>query len=287
MENIVVVVPTCREEQIKKFKKAWKDQFNKYKVGLVVIHDGEDPTIEYDEVDYWKCSEYMEENKDLISNRNSGIRNLGLAFVFKSNEPPEYIISLDDDLEPLGDTIGDHLKTLNQRVPISWMPVGTEYTRGFPYGIREEAEVVLSHGVWEGIKDYDAATQIVRGNPDMEFYKMTIPKGVYAPICGMNVAFKRKAIPYMYWTPRCEGVDRFEDIFMGITAKREFDKRNWAIVTGYAKVNHAKLSNPFKNLQKESLGVELNETFWQGDESHPYFKIYKEKRKRWKEFLEK
>lgn len=227
----------------------------------------------------------MGKDRDLITNRNSSIRNLGFAFVYSSKEI-ECTITLDDDTEPIGDTIGDHLKALNQRVPISWMPIGSEYTRGFPYGVREEAEVVLSHGVWEGIKDYDAITQLVKGNPDMEFYKVTIPRGVYAPISGMNIAFKRKAIPYMYWAPRSEGVDRFDDIFMGITAKREFDKRNWAMVTGYSKVKHNKLSNPFENLQKEALGIKLNETFWQGDKKHPYFKIYKEKLRRWKRFLQ-
>jgi len=282
--RIACVIPTCREKQIKKFLKVWDDQFKKHDVGVVIIHDGDDPWIEYDGVEYWKCSEFMRRDKDLITNRSSGIRNLGFAFI-NSDKDLEFVISLDDDLEPVGDTIGDHLKALNQRVPISWMPIGSEYTRGFPYGVREEAEVVLSCGVWDGMKDYDAPTQLTRGNPDMEFYKITIPRGIYAPICGMNVAFKKKALPYMYWAPRYEGVDRFDDIFMGITAKREFDKKNWAIVTGYAKVKHDRLSNPFKNLQKEALGLELNETFWHGDEKHPYFKKYRENLKRWRRFL--
>ena len=82
------------------------------------------------------------------------------------------------------------------------------------------------------------------------------------------------------------GIVRYDDIFNGICAKREFDKKGWAVVTGYAKVEHSKLSNVFKNLQGEVKGIELNETFWQGNETHSYFKMYKEKRKRWKKFIE-
>src|SRR4030067_3384072 len=134
----------------------------------------------------------MGKDADLISNYTSACRNLGFADVAKFLPKVDAIFTLDDDVEPIGDTIGDHLKALEMKVPISWMAVGTEHTRGFPYGVREEAEVVLSHGIWTNIFDYDAPTQLVRGNPDMQFWTMPITKGVYAPLSGMNMMFKRK-----------------------------------------------------------------------------------------------
>ena len=107
-------------------------------------------------------------------------------------------------------------------------------------------------------------------------------------MCGMNLAFKRKLLPYLYWAPMGPkvGIDRFADIWAGICAKREMDKRKWAVMTGYAKVKHEKISNVLVNLVKESRGIFLNESFWLGIEEDPYFKLYEEKRKRWEEFVE-
>ena len=281
--NVAVIVPTCREDQIKKFKLAWKKQLELHEAKLIIVHDGDEPWIEADH--NFTVASLMGEDLSLISSHTSAVRNAGTAYAALVGF--EVLFTVDDDCKPIGDTIGDHLKALYQRVPISWMPIGTQYTRGFPYEIRQEAPVMLSHGVWQGIYDYDAPSQFFRGYPDMEFYEMTIPKGCYAPISGMNLAFKREAVPYMYFAPREDGIARHDDIFMGIVAKREFDKRNWAMVTGYATVEHQKMSSVYANLQKESLGLMLNEVFWQGDENHPYFRRYKEKRKRWEKFIKK
>jgi len=226
----LVVIPTCREEQIKVFKRNWKEQFKKHKVDVVITHDG-DLWMETPEGNI-KGKDFMGRYLDLAPTRISAHRNMGHAYAYKRNY--DFVISLDDDLVAVGDTIGNHLKALQMRVPISWMPIGDKYTRGFPYGVRNEAEVVFSHGVWLSVADFDAPTQLVLGSPKMNFYKMAIPKGVLFPCSGMNVAFKRKAIPYLMWGHREEGIARFDDIVMGIFAKREFDKWNWAVVTGYS-----------------------------------------------------
>lgn len=285
MKRIAIVVPTIRPESLKEFKSAWQSLFDKHNVELIVIHDGDDPLLEWEGMSYG-VDNIMGNDKSLIYNRNDGVRNLGFAFVLKRLPDVEYIITLDDDVRPLGDTIEDHLKALNSYVPISWLSTASEYMRGFPYGIRSEAEVVLSHGVWQGVKDWDAPTQLTLGNRDVTFYKGAIPKGIYYPMCIMNVAFKRKMIPYIYQAPMGYrvGYDRFADIWSGIVSKRVIDSKGWAVVTGLSSVLHERASNVFTNLIKEAKGLELNETFWQGDESSPYFDIYKKDRERWEQW---
>ena len=285
---IAVIVPTIRPEKMEGFRKAWQPLFKKHNVRLIVVWDGEDPHVE----DTWigtnlknNAEEILGKDADLIYNFHSGVRNLGFAYVAKFLPEVEVLISLDDDTVPIGDPIADHLQTLEKHFPISWFSTASEYTRGFPYGVRVEAECVFSHGIWFGVPDFDAPTQLVQGVHEIDFYKGAIPKGVYAPICGMNIAFKRKILPYVYFAPNSHNVGRFDDIFMGINLKKICDEKGWAIATGFAQVQHDRASNVFKNLQRESLGIELNETYWQGDESHPYFKVYKEKHKRWKEFI--
>lgn len=290
---IVVVVPTIRPESFERFKDAWRDLFLKHSVDLLSVWDGDNPHLEresyYADDPYfgWSVEDIMGGDANLIYNKNDGCRNLGFWYVAKFLPDVKYIITLDDDVLPVGDTIQDHIDALNMRVPVSWITTGDKYTRGFPYCVREEAEVVLSHGVWNGVKDWDAPTQLVMGNPDMNFYKGSIPKGVYYPMCGMNIAFKRKLLPYMYYAPMGYrvGMDRFADIWCGIESKRVIDKNGWAVVTGYASVQHDRASNVFKNLQKEAKGLELNETYWKGEEKDPYFKLYKKKRTRWERLM--
>lgn len=278
------VIPTIRD--LDPFLKSWQPLFDKHNVELVIVRDGETPAVEH-KGNRIPWQHLMGEYTECLTNFNAGIRNLGFAYVAKYLPDVEYIITLDDDETPIGDTIQDHIDALNMRVPVSWISTAVDdYTRGFPYGIRSESPVVLSHGVWEGVADWDAPTQLVRGSRHpASFYRGPIPKGVYYPMCSMNLAFRRCMLPYIFHAPWALGVHRFDDIFTGIISKREIDKQGWAVVTGYAIVNHDRASNVFKNLQDEAKGIFLNETFWKGDEEHEYFALYRDKLKIWQEFL--
>lgn len=279
--NVAVVVPTIRQECLELFKTAWEPYFKQHDVELVVVEDGENPKVNGQSV-----AELMGDNADLIFNFNDGVRNAGFYYVAKHSKA-DVVITLDDDTKPNGDTIKQHLDVLGARVPISWMSTADSYMRGFPYSVRGEAEVMLSHGVWEGVKDWDAPTQLVLGNRPARFYRGVIPKGVLFPMCGMNIAFKRELLPYVYFAPMGHrvGLDRFADIWLGINLKRKVDELGGAVVTGLASVIHERASNVWKNLQKEAKGLELNETYWQGDESDNYFKTYNECRKRWEDLI--
>jgi len=287
---IAVVVPTCRPDLYKKtFLPAWRDLFTKHDVALLTVFDHADKekivldVRTKDETCSVGIKDVMGKNIDLIYNRNASIKNVGFFYIATQMPEVEYIISLDDDVEPVGDSIQDHIDILNTRAPISWMAVGDTYTRGFPYDVREEAEVVVSHGVWDNVPDLDAPTQLVRGGHPMKFFKQPIPKGIYFPFCEMNIAFKRKVLPYMYLSPQDveRGIERCDDIFCGINVKRKIDEHGWAAVTGYSTVYHTRASNVWSNLKKEAFFIELNETYWSGDESDPFFDIYNEKMKRW------
>ena len=287
MRNIAVVIPSIRPKDYGKFVVAWGELLLKHNVEFITVWDGEKPIVSHNHQDF-TADQVMGRYKNVLSNFVATIRNLGFAYVAKYLPDVEYIITLDDDETPIGDPIQDHIDALNMRVPVSWMSTASEYTRGFPYGVRSEAEVVLSHGVWEGVADWDAPTQLVLGtHRPVTFYKGAIPKGIYYPMCSMNLAFKRKLLPYIYHAPKALGVVRANDIFAGIVSKRAIDKRGWAAVTGYSRVNHQRASNVFKNLREEAVELELFETFWKGQEDHPYFKIYRDKLKRWKEFIKK
>ena len=287
-KTIAVVLPTIRvKESLPDFMEAWQPLFDKHNVELIIVDDtGDKPQLIVN-------GEKKDLQHELISNKCAGVRQLGFLYIAKCLPDVEYIITLDDDETPIGDPIQDHIDQLQRKVPISWLSTASDFMRGFPYGVRQEAPVMMSHGVWEGSYDWDAPSQLLKGDKKVEFYKGVIPKGIYTPICGMNLAFRREALPYIYFAPvgQFKGAERWDDIFMGVMVIKKFAELNWGIVTGYAKVQHLRASNPFTSLAKEAVGILHGEEFWKNPDTYQdfnsnWFNDFREKTRQWCELVE-
>ncbi len=325
--KIAVIVPTIRSKHFEHFVEAWFEQFCEHDVWLVKVQDGDDPTATVANVaghaSYLgvlgtlsasgaplRRSDLSLSEQELFSDHNPACRNLGFLHALRRVQP-DVFISLDDDCLPLPrkhehDAILAHREALERKWPLSWFSLtdNFNYMRGFPYGIRAEASAIVSHGLWSKNPDYDAPTDLLRSaraavdprfgvHPDPSWYAGPIPRGVFAPICGMHLAFTREALPYVYHCPvdSFPGCERFDDIWMGIELKKAVDKmQNKCIVSGYAYVEHTRASDPFKNLEKEALGIRINETLWKGEveEQHqPFMDLWREKRDRYAELVAK
>lgn len=289
--SICVVVPSCRPDSLRQFKEKWQDHFDWHGVNLVVVHDSDQPSIEVNGKSVGNADWIVEdEYRPLFCCRSDACRNYGFWYCALFLDP-EFVLTFDDDLYPIDgtDPIADHLAVLNQPASLSWMNSGhgsSPVYRGMPYAVRAEATVQLSHGVWVGTGDYDGPTQLMltpkaisdpEGYSQGEFFKGVYPRGVLAPISGMSLAFTRKAMPFVYYAKQGPSTpfNRFADIWMGVSLKREFDKRDWAIYTGNSFVHHSRASNVFSNLKQESDGLDFNERWWkEGDGIHPYFQDY-------------
>lgn len=280
-KTIAVVVPTIRPEGYNAFRERWAEQFKKHNVAEVTVWDGEFPTVTVDGV----RDDREIKGRELVANFCAGVRNLGFLYVAQYMPDVEIVVTLDDDMTPDGDTIGDHVAVLDKHLPSSWFShSGDAYMRGFPYGVRTESPVMLSHGVWQKNPDWDAPTQLLNNNaPHSEYYRGAIPKGLFFNFCGMNVAFKREALPYVYYAPVGDfvGAERFDDIWAGVAFKPDFDALGWVVATGYASCIHERASNVFKNLEHEAVGIRYNEEFWKGTADHPWFTNFKNKREQW------
>ena len=286
--SIVVVVPTCRPSMMDEFCKAWDSLLRKHRAYLITVLDGKVPSVSFNsDIAY---NGVPEEWEGLIFSHTDAVRNLGFLYAVRYGCDCDVIITMDDDVRPYkdNDPIQEHLDALEMKVPISWFSTADRYMRGFPYGVREETAVWVSHGVWNGVHDYDGPTQLVLGNQPATFYKGPIPKGCLFPCCCMNLAFKVEALPWMYFAPmgKTLGVQRFADIWMGIEMKRALDTQGKAVVSGYSMVDHLRASNVFANLEQEAKGLSWNEEFWQrplvvpeGAES--YMDLYLKCRKKW------
>nr|GEW31235.1 hypothetical protein [Tanacetum cinerariifolium] len=114
--------------------------------------------------------------------------------------------------------------------------------------LREGIPTVVSHGLWLSIPDYNAPTQLVKPrerNTRIVDAVLTIPKGVFFPMCGMNLSFDRTLIgPTMYFGLMGDGqpIGRYTTCGLAGVSR---------IKTGLPYIWHSKASNPFVNLNKE------------------------------------
>ena len=328
--KIVCVTPTCRPESHAAFVAAWRPLFERHAVTLVTVWDGDNPTVDVQFPDGkgYPLGTFLDTTgakRDLYCRRTDAVRNIG--FVVAASMKPDFVVTFDDDVRPViydenwdayfkgnidsdqftsehgpHDPIAAHLDALSKRVPLGCMNTahaGSEYLRGVPYGIRDEAPVMLSHGVWVGTPDFDGETQLAmercphcnngvitherdmssdrkcdhcRGTgksstgvpKSLPYFVGPIPRGVLFPFCGMSAMIRREALPYFYYAPMgpdsgFPDLHRFSDIFAGIAIKQKFDRLGWACYSGQSVVLHGRASDAKKNFQQERLGREWME----------------------------
>ncbi len=224
------------------------------------------------EIHAWQdVEDELGERAWIFPKRTSARRCFGFWKAWQQGFDP--ILTLDTDCYPEGTGgywLAAHQHNLDAKATLGWYPstpgVGV-LTRGMPYRIREQADVWLSHGTWSGVPDFDAPSQLLYPNARFhpEHRTNVVPLHNFFPMCGMNLAFRRELAPAMYFGLQGPdwGIDRFDDIFAGILAKRVLDHLGKAAVTGAPSVEHRRQSDVFANLRKEAPGMELNENLWQ------------------------
>lgn len=257
----IIVVPTIRPNEIIKFLQLWKDEFKNHNIMIVEDNSTKTFEIKQDNVIHFCHKDIDSDLGDkswIINRKDPSVFSYGIYKAYQEN--PDMIVVLSDDCLPLNNNfLKTHWKKLNLKVSTTWLnPLWNIYPRGFPYRKRDN-EVVFNMGLWQGIPDVDSITQFAGYSTEYQKPNLVIPKETYFALCSMNIAFKPKATPFMYEFAR----DRYDDIWMGIRAKREFDKRNWAMTLGSPLILHTRASNPYINLQKESIFLEENETFYE------------------------
>jgi hypothetical protein len=273
--QVTIVVPTIREQNLYQFLKAWEPQFASYKCNIIIIEDNPERTFEIPRCDLkiehysWKeIDKELGKKSWIIPRRTDCIRSFGY---YKSwQQQPDIIITLDDDCFPVDeDFIGKHFRKLSEPgVSNAWISTGESVKpRGMPYeNLSRVQECVINHGLWTNVPDWDAITQLANKRNPQEFkpVEQVIPRGMYFPMCGMNLAFKPLVVPAMYFLlmGRDWPYDRFGDIWAGIFVKKICDHLGYCIKSGEPFVEHKRASNVWANLKKEMPGYEVNEILW-------------------------
>lgn len=282
-----IVVPTVRASSIQRFFKLWEREFLSYpNIRIFVVEDNPHQSFT---ISFRGAIEHFSWNdidRDLgaeswiIPRRTDCIRSYGYFKAYQAGV--DVLITLDDDCYPIKKSpylIRAFLENLERRVSTAWFNTlsgrmidhSGYYPRGFPYHGRD-AEVVLCHGLWDSIPDFDGTTQLQYPSVKMRAARteaQPVPRGVLFPMCGMNVAIRRAVIPAFYFLLMGEdregkrwGYHRFGDIWAGIFVKKIIDHLNRAAVTGFPLIHHDRASDPQKNIILEQEGRRMNETLF-------------------------
>lgn len=263
-----LVVPTNREDAIKEFLYAW--ELDKDWDITIVVEDRPAKSMDLDVEHHYSWAEINEDlgqDSWIISNQDSAIRCYGFLKAYRLGA--DYIFSLDDDCHPCTlPWCQGHIDRLTCTPRWTESILG-QRTRGLPYdnqGVLDD--VMINVGFWTDVPDLDSIQSI--GQPSNTCFKppeydRIIPNGQYAPMCGMNFAFKRAATPLCYFPLMglSSPYSRFDDIWCGIIAKKICDHLGWHISMGKPFIKHTRLSNKFDNLVKEAPGIKFNEEFWE------------------------
>lgn len=279
--NVAVVVPTIREESIRRWLREWAEQLESTTV--YVVEDNPEPTINLatdHRPTHLQYACWADIDRDLgktaswiIPRRTSAIKSYGFLKAYQAGA--DIIWTLDDDCypEPGVDYLSQIRAALYSGVrQDTWWntlePFGTPLApRGYPYGIRDQYRPVkVHHGLWSNIPDLDARTQ--KANPEFRLGSIkgwrAVPTGAMFPMCGMNLAWRREMTPAMYFMLQGQGepFDRFDDMWAGLMVKRILDHLGWVVTSGGPSIHHAKASDPDVNEQKEAPGIEAHEKLW-------------------------
>ncbi|HME05337.1 MAG TPA: hypothetical protein VKG38_20100 [Solirubrobacteraceae bacterium] len=273
----VVVVPTARAASIADFLSAWEHELSEATV--LVVEDGPERSFSVTGADVqhlaWCDIEQQLGDAAWIIPRGSGcVRSFGCWLA--SQMQADMIVALDDDTRPDPEHPGfldGHWARLQSAEDPAWVSTLDHASpRGMPYfATTRESSVMLNHGLWNGVPDFDAATQLLAGRVEIsaEWSDQTIPRGRYFPMCSMNIAWRPEFTAALYFLLMGPDhpFDRFGDIWGGVLAKRVADHLGFAVNSGSPCVIHERASNVFANLAKESRGLAVNETFWRAVDS--------------------
>jgi hypothetical protein len=270
--STVVVVPSAREQSLVAFLEAWQEELAA--ATILVIEDGPARTFSVAGANtrhlaWCDIEERLGEEAWIIPRGSGCVRSFGCWLAHEMT--PDMIVTLDDDTRPDPAHPGflrAHWLRLQTAQDPAWVSTLDEASpRGMPYfESGRHARVALNHGLWSGVPDFDAATQLVATRVAIpgSWSDRTIPRGNYFPMCSMNLAWRAEFTPAMYFLlmgPEFE-FDRFGDIWCGVLAKRIADHLGYAVNSGSPGILHERASDVFVNMAKESRGLRANETFW-------------------------
>jgi hypothetical protein len=294
---MIVVIPSNRRVDL-----AYLDPLIERGARFVVVDDSEG-SVRIDhpqfEVYTWADRRKMLGPLDVgFPKRNGAARDFGFYIAWKSSDPGEIIVALDDDCrvyhadfyDQVRAALSDRERTVvtceGAHLNILDLYRGTPdhlFPRGFPYSARSQyggvqrlaavaRPVAFNLGLWKGFFDVNAIDKIngpEYRHPDAALAQPSaiVERGKLISVCSMNMQFRRELIPAAYQLPMHVAVmpgwvvDRYGDIWGGFILKTLMDLKQDAMAVGEPMVDHRKEGDYTRNIWQEHICHLLTDEF--------------------------
>ncbi len=203
--------------------------------------------------------------------KSAACKNFGTWIAYRDGF--DVIIVIDSDCVVPKDFVKEHLEAI-EKTGNGWTnPLhGSEwYSRGFPYTQRA-LEKWCHMGLWTETLDLYGSDRVK--NPDKaETFTFTEPYVRDAqrfPLSGMNVAFKRDAIPFMLFLPNftynTHKFTRHDDIWGGYIFQKIVEQKNKALSYGLPIVRHISEVDAEDDVKAEKPMIKFEDDFYKAIE---------------------
>ena len=230
-------------------------------------------------------------------------RNAAIMFAYASGY--DYVLTVDDDNFPQGDTfVWHHKRHIGSQPKMmftgEWLDIGKLVIppvtqRGWPYGVSAEEprllermttlvpKVAVSQAHIIGVPDCDAITRILY-NPVVREVAMSggVTPGTWTPFNSQATMWDGTWAPLMACLPG--EVDRYDDIWAGFIAERIMQCKQRCLYVGEpAVVQRRNHHDPRSDLRREMYGLRrthslirlLNNTPTHANEEHSLVSLYR------------
>lgn len=270
----VAIVVACHIQPSQK----WIDALNaQSQLATIIIVDDSDGKVtlpdNWDVYGYEKQREEM--GDDLYAqfeqfHHSSACKNFGTWLAYHRGFDP--IIVIDSDCIVPPDFVGKHIEQLFMRAGEGWSnPLdGTGYfSRGYPYHLRG-LQKWAHMGLWTNELDLYGTDRIGKMPPNDPASTKTV-NTQYFPLSGMNVSFRREAIPHMLFLPNVEyeGVPicRHDDIWGGYLFQKYCQAHGKGLSYGEPFVYHDTIVIPEEDAAEEVGMIKYEKEFYEQADS--------------------
>lgn len=199
--------------------------------------------------------------------KSSSCKNFGTWLAYQKGYDPIIVIDSDCIIPP--DFIAKHEEALMRKGDLWSNPIqGTGwYSRGFPV-IFKDLDSWANMGLWENELDINGADRCARlpELPPKTPLQRPLTFAPYFPLSGMNVAFRREAIPFMMFLPNFvyNGFElrRHDDIWGGYIFQKFAHFKGKVMSYGEPYVFHQTVVDPEEDAQEEFGMMHLEPNFY-------------------------
>jgi hypothetical protein len=269
MKKIAIVAPVHIQVSLEWIKALKAEQD---KADIIIVDDSDGDVIlpiDWDVYDYERQKEAL--GDELYAqfeqfHKSSACKNFGTWLAYKKGY--EVIIVIDSDCIVPEYFVQNHLNHLLSDGDGWDNPLeGTGlYSRGFPYSKRGQ-DKWCHMGLWRNELDLYGTDRVGKSDlPNRPASRVTESNGAFFPLSGMNVSFKREAIPYMLFLPNFKYGDykfsRHDDIWGGYIFEKVSHAKNKSLSFGKPFVYHDTVVIPEEDAAEEVAMIKYEDEFY-------------------------